>query len=403
MGPGTAPVAPAARKALIFVILTVFLDLLGVGILMPVIPYLTGRFRDDALTVGALALSFSAAQFLALPVLGGLSDRWGRRPVLLISLFGSGIGYVLFGIGGALWVLFLSRILDGATGGNISVAQAYIADVSGPEDRAKNMGLIGAAFGIGFIIGPAAGGALSKISLEAPAWAAAILCFANVSFGLFHLPESLPREARKHGPFRPQDWNAFTAVGRALRAPELQTLMLGALAINVAMSGLQSNFAVLTLKRYGYGPDDNAILFAYLGVLAALAQGVLVRRVIPALGEERTARTGLVLNCLGFSLMAYAPSPLWIYLAIAFTAAGNGLVMPSMTSILAHRAGPGRQGEVLGSMQALASLGRIFGPLIAGWSFDHIATGAPYWFGSAVLAAGWFVLRKEERYTAPHG
>lgn len=393
---------PGRRRALIFIILTVFIDLLGVGVLMPVIPYLTARFRDDALTVGALSLAFSAAQFLALPVLGGMSDRLGRRAILLISLFGSGVGYVLFGVGGALWVLFLSRILDGATGGNISVAQAYIADISRQEDRAKNMGLIGAAFGIGFIIGPALGGVLSHISLETPAWAAAALCFANVAFGLFYLPESLPPERRKRTPLRLADWNPMRAVLRALVPPELRMLMLGSFAFSMAMGGMQSNFAVLTLKRFHYGPDDNAVVFAYLGLMAALGQGLLVRWAVPRTGEVQAARIGLALDVLGFAAIAYAPSPVWIYLSMTLTAMGNGLLGPTLTSLIAQRARAGEQGEVLGANQAIASLGRIAGPLIAGWTFDHISTGAPYWLGAASLAVGLFLLRREERYTASH-
>lgn len=400
MGPTPEPqVGGAGRHALAFIVLTVFIDLLGAGILMPVIPYVAARFRDDAFTVGALSLVFSAAQFLALPLLGALSDRYGRRIVLLASLFGSGIGYVLFGVGGALWVLYVSRLLDGFTGGNISAAQAYIADVSSAKDRAKNMGLIGAAFGIGFIIGPAAGGALSKISLDAPAWAAAILCFANVAFGLLFLPESLPPARRKHGPLHIHEVNAFISVRKALREAPLRGLMLSSFALNLAMSGLQSNFAVLTLKRFGYGPDDNALLFSYIGLTAALSQGLLVRMAVPRIGEFPAMLTGFAFNVAGFAAIAYAPSPAWVLLAITLISMGNGLATPTLSSVLTQRAAPGEQGAVLGSWQALISLSRIVGPFIAGWTFDHLGSGAPYWLGTCFLAWGLYRLRTERRYT----
>lgn len=390
------------KRALWFIAITVFIDLLGAGVLMPVIPYITARFRDDALTVGALSLLFSAAQFFALPVLGAVSDRFGRRPVLLISLFGSGVGYVLFGIGGALWVLFLSRLIDGFTGGNISAAQAYIADISSPQDRAKNMGLIGAAFGIGFIIGPAAGGALSHISLEAPAWAAAALCFVNLLFGVFVLPESLPPERRVAGPVPLTALNPVTALRRSFDQPALRIPMWASFAFSLAMSGMQSNFAVLTLKRFQYGPDDNAVVFAYLGLMAAFSQGILVRIMVPRTGEVRATLIGLGLDVAGFAAIAYAPHPAWIYLSMTLTAVGNGLLGPALTSLVTQRAAPGRQGEVLGSFQALGSLGRIFGPLIAGWTFDHIATGAPYWIGSVLLLGSYLLIRHERRYTHQH-
>jgi MFS family permease len=191
-------------------------------------------------------------------------------------------------------------------------------------------------------------------------------------------------------------------VAGALGPVELRMLMLGTFAFTMAMGGMQSNFAVLTLKRFQYGPDDNAVLFAYLGLMAAIGQGLLVRWVVPHTGEVHAARIGLGLDVLGFAAIAYAPSPFWIYVSLTLTAMGNGLLGPTLTSLIAQRAKPGEQGQVLGANQAISSLGRIVGPLVAGWTFDHISTGAPYWLGAASLAMGLFFLRNEERYTAPH-
>ena len=230
------------------------------------------------MTVGLLALSFAAAQFLATPALGLVSDRIGRRPVLILSVLGSGLAYVVFGFAHALWLLFAARIVDGLTGGNISAAQAYIADVTPPSARAKNMGLIGAAFGLGFIFGPALGGLLARISLETPAFAAGGLSLVTAAFGYFVLPESLPPERRRREPLRLAELNPARQVGAALLRPELRPFLFALFALNFALSGLQTNFAVFTLTRFGLGPEQNAVIFSFLGIVAALMQGVVMRR-----------------------------------------------------------------------------------------------------------------------------
>ena len=259
----------SGARPLTFIFLTVFLDLLGVGILVPVLPYIVAEFRTDALTVGLLSLAFAAAQFLASPVLGAWSDRIGRRRVLLLSVLGTGIGYFIFGAAQTLWLLFLARLIDGFTGGNISTAQAYIADVSPPEDRAKNFGLIGAAFGLGFIIGPALGGILSHWSLRAPAYAAGVLSLLTVTLGYFVLPESLPPERRTRTPFRLRDLHPLNHLGEAVRRPGVARIFAAFFAMNFAMAALQSNFAVFTHARFGLGPKGNALLFTLVGLSAS--------------------------------------------------------------------------------------------------------------------------------------
>jgi MFS transporter, DHA1 family, tetracycline resistance protein len=385
---GTSPVGPKpGRKALTLIFATIFLDLLGVGILVPVIPFLVRRFDSDALTVGLLALSFSFAQFLAAPVLGVLSDRFGRRPVLLLSLLGSAFGYFLFGWAGALWIMFLARLIDGVTGGNISAAQAYIADVSAPEDRAKNFGLVGAAFGLGFIIGPAFGGVLAKISLAAPAYGAGILSLITMAFGYFLLPESLRPEDRRAEPLRLRDVNPLSQGLAAIRRQELWPILLAFFFLNFAFSGLQTNFAVYTADKLGMGPEANAAVFAYIGFIAVVMQAVVVRRLTRYFSDRRLAAVGIAIMSVGFLATAWASDMFSLYLACTLTPVGSGLTTPTLTSLLSKLVSSREQGWALGASQSAASLARIVGPVWAGLVYDHISQGAPYWTG-----AGWMLV-----------
>jgi len=378
-----------ARTASLGVIfLTVFLDLLGVGILVPVLPYIVAEFRSDATTVGLISLTFAAAQFLAGPYLGALSDRHGRRPVLLLCMAGTGLGYLLFGWAQALWLLYLSRVIDGFTGGNVSTAQAYIADTSAPEHRAKNFGLIGAAFGLGFILGPAIGGILSHWSLRAPAFAAGATSFVAVALGYRLLPESLPRERRVTARLRLRDLHPFGHLGDAVRRPGIGRAFAAIFGTGFAMAGLQSNFAVFTHARFGLGPQGNALLFTLVGVVGIFVQGGLLRRVPTAGREREMAVGGLLAMAAGFAAVAFVPAVAWLYPAIALLAFGHAAAGPMLIAEVSHRVGPSEQGWILGAMQSVASLARILGPLWAGLAFDRLAPAAPYWSGAAwVLAA----------------
>jgi multidrug resistance protein len=384
--PQNTPAGGRRRLALAFVI--VFLDLLGASVLIPVVPYIVREYRTDATTVGLLSLSYSAAQFFAAPILGTLSDRYGRRPVLLASILGSAAGYFLFGLARTLELLFIARILDGLTGGNISAAQAYIADVSAPQDRAKNFGLIGAAFGLGFIMGPAFGGVLSHISLQAPAYGAGILTLATFALAVFFLPESLPEERRKQGPARLRDLDTFRQIAGPLRRAELRPLLLAGFTFSFAMSGMQSNFAVFTMHRFGLSPAANAVIFMWIGATAAITQGLLVRKAMPRWGERRLATGGLGLSICGFLLIAFTPRLWLVYPAAAVVALGTGLAGPALTGLVSRRVAPNEQGHILGVNMSLGSLARVFGPLWAGAMFDLASTGAPYWSGALWLAAG---------------
>jgi MFS transporter, DHA1 family, tetracycline resistance protein len=378
----------AGNRPLAFIFLTVFLDLLGVGILVPVLPFIVAEFRSDALTVGLLSLTFAAAQFLASPVLGAWSDRVGRRPVLLLSVLGTGLGYFLFGAAHTLWLLFLARLIDGFTGGNVSTAQAYIADVSPIEDRAKNFGLIGAAFGLGFIIGPALGGILSHWSLRAPAYAAGVLSLVTVTIGYLVLPESLPRERRISTPFRLGDLHPLGHLGEAVRRPGVARIFVAFFAMSFAMAELQSNFAVFTHARFALGPKGNAMLFTLVGVVGILVQGVLLRRIATTDRERSLAVGGLGLMAAGFAAIAIAPEVVWLFPAIAVLALGSSTAGPMLTAEVSHSVSGAEQGWVLGSMQSVASLTRIAGPVWAGLAFDYVGPAAPYWTGALWVLAG---------------
>lgn len=403
----------AKRSPLIFIFLTVFIDLLGVGIVVPLLPYYVKIIEQAdaawladsrALVVGALAASFALFQFVFTPVLGALSDRFGRRPVLLISLAGTGISYIVFGladqllplgIGTVLAVLFLARIVDGITGGNISTAQAYIADITPPEERARGLGLIGAAFGLGFMLGPALGGLLSMISLSTPAFVAAGITFANVIFGYFRLPESLPAERRTRVPLR--QMNPAARLGAVLGQANIRLLLAGVLLLNFAFAGLQNNFAVFSDVRFGFGPSENAFIFAFIGLMAVIMQGFLIRRLVPRFGEARLAVTGLAMMALGFAAIAVVPAAWMLYPTLGLLSAGAGMATPSLTSLISRRVAPTAQGSVLGGVQAFNSLMMVAGPLFAGAVFDLIGPAAPYLSGALLIAAAGTVIASAVR------
>jgi len=376
------------NRALALVYATIFLDVLGLGVLIPVLPYYAQQYRTDAFTVGLLSAAFSIAQFAASPFLGALSDRIGRRPVILVNIFGSALAYFMFGLANSLALLMLARVLEGVTGGSISTAQAYIADVTPPEDRMKRFGLIGAVFGLGFIIGPAFGGFLSTYSLAMPAYAAGTLCLLAAIFGYFMLPESLPPEKRITTKLRLSDANPFGKIADALSRDSIRAILLAIFSVNVAFSGLQSNFALFTLKRFQMGPQDNAWIFVYIGCLSIFMQGVVVRRLPKHLNPVTTCIAGLSAMSVGFLGISLAQTPWHLYPAIAIMAFGNGIAAPMLTGMISRRVGEKEQGTVLGTSQAILSSTRIVGPLFAGFVFDALGSGAPYWTGAILAILG---------------
>ncbi len=386
--------APAPKRALGLIFFIMLMDVVGLTILMPVAPYIVQRYSGDALMVTLLSAIYAAAQFIAAPFLGKLSDRIGRRPVLLACVFGSAIGYFMFGVGGALWVLFVSRLLDGLTGGNMSTAAAYIVDVSKPEERAKNFTLMGMAFGLGFIIGPAVGGALGQISLDLPVFAAGVVALISVGLIYFLLPESLPKERRETTPLRLGDFNPFAAIGYMLRKPGLGVLLVVYALFNFAFDGANSITGVFFVDKFAAQPGQIGLFLIVAGIATAFVQAALIGRLVPKYGEKRMALVALIGNAVGGVLIFAAPA-FWMVFPIGLLqAAITGFIWSTIGTLAANQVSEREQGQLAGVNTALAGLMAALGPLWAGVMYDRVAIGAPYWMGAIImLVAGVILIR----------
>jgi multidrug resistance protein len=372
------------KAPLLILFLTVFLDLVGFGMVLPLLPYYAVGFKADAFAVGALLSVYSVMQLIFSPIWGRLSDRVGRRPLLLMSLLGSSIGLVVFGLANTLWLLFLSRAFSGITAATISIAQAYIADSTTPENRAKGMGIIGAAFGLGFVFGPALGGLLAQYGHGVPAFVAAGLAFANFLFALFKLPESLPPEQR--GQVVPRGFS-LQRLRQATGVPGMPVLMIIYFFTVFAFATMEATFPLLTLHHFGFTEVQNGYVFAYLGVLIVILQGGLVGRLAKRFGEKALVVAGAVLLAIGLGLLPFAPTVGLLLVVLVPLAAGNGLANPSLTSLISRTAASSSQGEVLGVGQSLASLGRILGPLWGGFAFAYMGMSISYVIAGVIMLA----------------
>jgi DHA1 family tetracycline resistance protein-like MFS transporter len=362
------------------IFLTVFIDLLGFGIIIPLMPFYAETFGASALTVGLLNTSFSVMQFLFAPVWGRLSDRIGRRPVILIGLFGSFLSYLLFGLATSLTLLFAARICAGIAGANIPTAQAYMADVTTPENRAKGMGLVGAAFGLGFIFGPAIGGFLSRWGYGTPSFFASALSLANFAAAWFLLPESRPAAAE----MRPHV-SRLDAFRSAITRPRLPQILLIYFIVVVAFSGFEATFALFSEHRFGFSSQTIGYVFAFVGVVLSVVQGMLVGRVVPRLGEHRTMPAAILTIATGLALIAIAGSILTLVIACGVLAVGMGFNSPSIMSSISRLSDASEQGGILGLSQSLASLARIVGPAGGGYLYDHFGGVTPYLTASAMM------------------
>jgi multidrug resistance protein len=357
------------RSPLIVIFTTVFIDLVGFGIVIPVLPfYAEGTaFNATPRTVGLLFASYSIMQLIFSPVLGSLSDKHGRRPVLLLSIIGTGIGFLVLGFAKTILMLFIGRILDGITGGNISTAQAYIADITTKENRAKGMGLIGAAFGLGFIFGPAIGGVLSRWGIHLPFFFAAGMCFANALLLYFTLPETVTPDhpARNLA----AGGRSLSQVVESLKQPRLAFVLIIYFLFIVSFSIMTTSFSLYTMFRFGYNAQHTGYLFAYVGLIAVIIQGGLIGRLVKRFGELPLVIFGAL--CFAISLFAVpfvgpaAGGLAGLLVGGGVFSMGNSLATPALTSLASKSVGPSQQGIVLGVTQSVASLARAVGPFLA--------------------------------------
>jgi MFS transporter, DHA1 family, tetracycline resistance protein len=386
---GAPPALEGHGRALATVWFTLFLDLVSFGIVIPVLPFYATHFGAPAWMVTLLATGYSAAQFVMAPVLGRLSDRHGRRPVMLISIAGSVVAMLVLGFAWTLWMVFLARIISGMCNANVSTAHAYVADRVPPAQRARYMGMMGTAVGLGFIVGPSIGGLLSwEGHEELPFLVGAGLSVANWLMAFFWLPES-HRPGRTTGPSpaagrRP---SLLRALGqREFWRSQLGVLVAVQFGFFMAFAAMEATFALYTEARFLWTARETGKFFSFVGLFIVLAQGVLVGRAVAAIGERRTLILGTCTLALGFVTMAL--TPVWWLLPVAGVciACGNGLIMPSFSALVSHNSTADNQGVNSGLAQSGGSLGRIVGPMIAGGMFELVGPGAPM-ASSAVMAA----------------
>jgi len=365
--------------------LTVFIDLLGFGIIIPLLPFYAESFGASALAVGLLSTSFSLMQFVFSPVWGRLSDRLGRKPIILLGLVGSAGSYFMLALATTLPLVFAARVIGGIAGANIPTAQAYVADITTPENRAKGMGMIGAAFGLGFIFGPAIGGVLSRVSPSAPMWCASALCLANAAAAWFFLPES------RTTPAVTEHVGRIEAFRRAVGRPAVMTLLALYFIVTTAFSGFEATFALFAARRFGFNGATIGFVFAFIGIVLALVQGVLVERVVNRVGETRLIPVAILVIAVGLGLVPLAWTVPMLLLAVGIIAAGMGLNSPSLSSMLSRLTAANDQGGVLGLASSLSSLGRVVGPAWGGFLFDRFGMTMPYVSASAMMLAAFIV------------
>ncbi len=386
------------QASLAVIVATVFIDMVGIGIVFPIMPKLVesmlgGRVSEASTFYGIIVGVYYLMNFIASPALGSLSDRFGRRPIILISLAALGVDYVILSLAPNLWWLVLARALSGTFGATITASSAYIADISPPEKRAQNFGLIGAAFGVGFIAGPVIGGVLGEIGPRVPFAVAAGLALANCLFGFFVLPESLKPENRR--PFSLKDANPVGAFVKVAAYPAVAALIMIAVLSNLAERALEATWVLFTGYRFGWGPFDVGVSLAAVGLLVAIVQGGLIRIIVPRLGEWRTLIMGLVAAAVAFALYAFATRGWMVYAIMVFHIVGWGCSGPAIQALASKAVPANEQGLVQGVLMAIATATGIVGAPVAAGLFGYfVGPHAPFVFPgvSFMLGAALFAL-----------
>ncbi len=379
------------RPALGFIFVTLLIDIIGLGIIIPVMPKLiqelTGGTLSEASRYGGWMLfAYSFMQFICAPIIGGLSDRYGRRPILLASLFGFGVDYIFLALAPTLGWLFLGRIIAGMLGASFTTGAAYIADISTPEKRAQNFGIIGAAFGLGFIIGPMMGGLLEPLGSRVPFMVAAALSLLNCLYGFFILPESLKPENR-----RTFDWSRANPISSLLnlkRYPVILGLVASLVLVYISSHAVQTNWSFYTIEKFGWSPTMIGYSLAVVGLVFAVVQGGLIRFIIPALGQQRSVYVGLGLNALGFTLFALATQS-WMMFAFTVVYCLGGIAGPALQGIISTQVPANEQGELQGALTGLMSVTSIIGPPLMTNTFAYFTDKTtPYYLPGAPMLLG---------------
>lgn len=378
--------AKNGKAALGFIFITLLLDVTGLGIIIPVLPTLIkeligGNLSQAASYGGWLTFAYAFMQFICAPILGNLSDRFGRRPVLLLSLFGFGIDYIFLALAPTIWWLFVGRIIAGIFGASFTTASAYIADISTPEKRAQNFGLIGAAFGLGFILGPVIGGLLGQFGSRIPFFAAAGISLLNTAYGYFVLPESLPKESRR--PFELKRANPIGSLLALKKYPAVSGLVVTLILMYTANNGLQSVWSYYGMEKFGWNEAWVGYSLGFIGLMVGIVQGGIIRWAIPKFGQEKSLYIGLTLYSIGFLLFAFAPNGLYMFMFIVPYSLG-GIATPALQSIISSYAPGNQQGELQGALTSLMSATTIFAPPLMTNIFSYFtAKDAPIHFPGA--------------------
>ena len=399
------------RKAAVgFIFITLLLDVIGLGIIIPVIPALIqeltgGSISDAAQYGGWLIASYALVQFLCAPIVGALSDKYGRRPILLLSLLGFGLDYLVLAIAPTIAWLFLARIIAGFFGASFTTGAAYIADVSSAEKRAQNFGLLGAAFGLGFIIGPVTGGLLGEIGPRVPFYAAALVTFLNLIYGYFILPESLKKENRRE--FEWSRANPLGALFALKRYPSVAGLIGALTFIYLASHAVQGTWAYFSMEKFNWSESMVGYSLGLVGIMSALVQGLLIRLIIPKIGEYKTMIAGIIFNICGCLLFSMA-SEGWMLLCFIIPYSLGGIAGPAIQGILSNQIPPNEQGQLQGALTSMMAATGIIGPLMMTSIFAYFtAADAPIYFPGAPFVTGailvliclFLIIRKGSKYT----
>jgi MFS transporter, DHA1 family, tetracycline resistance protein len=376
------------RSPLLSIFLIVFVDVLGLTIILPLLPFYAESMGAKPITVGMLVSAYAICQLIAGPPLGAVSDRVGRRPVLLVSQIGTFIGFLILASAQTLWVVFLARIIDGLTAGNLTVAQAYISDVATPENRARSFSLIGISFGLGFLVGPAIAGFLAQFGNQAPILAAARLSLTSIVATYFLLPGVPPHPAPENE--RTSGWKLYV---EAFQNTHLAPMLWQFFAFTFAFSTFFSGFALFAERRFTYnarpfGTEEVGYVFAFSGLVGILIQGGGITRLVRTFGERRLVEIGFATMAIGFALLGFVYRIPYLLIAIAFLTFGSAVLRPCITSLITTRAARHRQGMVIGLMQSLMSIAQIVAPFIAGALIQHHLLSTWAWAGALVCGVG---------------